>query len=734
VLPALFAFAIFVNAGLLFWLEPLFAKLVLPLLGGAPAVWNTCLVFYQIALLAGYLWAHLGTRLGGRTQLWLHFGLCAAAVTMLPFAVSAAWLPPSYDTPVPWLLGVLGASVGLPFVMLAANGPLLQRWYAASGTRGSSNPYLLYAASNLGSAAALLLFPVVFEPAMTLASQSRGWQVGYVLNVLAVGACAALALRSRAPAPQAAASGGEADPVSWARRGRWVALAAVPSSLMMGVTTYISTEIASIPLIWIVPLALYLGTLVLAFANFEALNRFVRSVFTERLDRRTSLVAAGTVLAAVVILLVTVATLGSKAAIVVAHLLVFFAAALICHVQLAELRPEAASLTDFYLWLGVGGALGGVFNALVGPKLFTSVLEYPLALCAVVMLLPAPRGRDVRFRWGDIGWPVLVGIIGAALPALLRLAGWAPPFSPRLLLALPAVACLAFSGRPLRFGLGVAAVVLASAAYPAEIGNIEHSERNFFGVHRVLRDDAAGFRWLTHGTTVHGGQKLLEQTDPTPLTYHHPLGPLGDVFAVISPRRVAVIGLGAGAMAYYGRSGQAWTFYEIDPTVVANARRYFTFLTNPRPTVRMVVGDARLTMTLDSTARYDLIVLDAFGSDAIPVHLLTREAMQMYWSRLEPGGLLAMHLSNRFLDFTPLAAALAADAGLSAIERVDLNEPAVPGKYQSHYVVFARDSSALDALSLRSGWHALRGGRGRVWTDDYSSILPFFRRAEPSSP
>ncbi|MGH7678464.1 MAG: spermidine synthase, partial [Gemmatimonadaceae bacterium] len=422
-------------------------------------------------------------------------------------------------------------------------------------------------------------------------------------------------------------------------------------------------------------------------------------------------------------------------AIVVAHLLVFFAAALVCHVQLARTRPGSGRLTEFYLWLGLGGALGGAFNAFIGPRLFTSVLEYPLALAAVVMLVPATRG-DSRVRVGDVGWPVLVGVLGAGIPMILQLTGASLPISPRLLLVVPAAACLAFSGRPLRFGLGVAAVILASTAYPSEIGSIEHAERNFFGVHRVLRDEEAGFRWLTHGTTVHGGQRLSERDDPTPLTYYHPTGPLGDLFADFAPVDVGVIGLGAGAMVHYGRAGQSWTFYEIDPAVVAIARepRYFTFLHRARPQVRVVVGDARLTLAADSAARLDLIVLDAFGSDAIPVHLLTTEAVGLYLARLRPEGRLAMHLSNRFLDLAPLAAALARSASLHALERIDLDEDEATGKYRSHWVVFARDSSALATLPRRHGWRPLQDRTVRVWTDDYSSVLPLFRRSDAATP
>lgn len=730
-----FAAAIFLNAALLFWLEPLFAKLVLPLLGGAPAVWNTCLVFYQVALLAGYLWAHLGPRIGETLHAGVHIALLAVAFLVLPFAIPESLLPPAFDAPLAWLLGVLILAVGLPFFLIASNGPVLQRWFVVSRARGAEDPYFLYAASNVGSATALLLFPLALERYVSLPAQTRAWQWTYLVNVLLVAGCALLALRLR---PAAAGTTVRTEPAttpSATRRAWWVALAAVPSSLMLGVTTYISNELAPIPLVWIIPLALYLATLVIAFANVRGLNDTVRAVFAEPFSLRTALATAGTIAAAVALAAMAFVVGGAPAAAVVAHLLLFFFAALICHVQLAEARPPAQKLTEFYFWMGVGGAVGGSFNALLGPKLFTSVIEYPLALAAVIMLLPSPKGRVLRVSWPDVVLPALVGLVAVLLPVVIR-SDASSAVSPRLWLALPAAACLAFSGRPLRFGLGIAAVILASTAYPSEIGSVEHAERNFYGVHRVLRDDDRGVRWLTHGTTVHGGQRLSERARPTPLTYYHPAGPLGDVFGVLAPavRRVAVIGLGAGAMAHYAQPAQEWTFYEIDPAVISIARdaRYFTFL-QESPGVRIVPGDARLTLAADRAARYDVIVLDAFGSDAVPVHLLTREVLQLYLSRLTRDGVIVMHLSNRFLDLTPVASALAADAGIRGLQRVDLDEDLDAGKYRSHWVVFARDSSALSSLVSRRGWSALPATTMRVWTDDYSSVLPLFRQRLPAS-
>jgi hypothetical protein len=741
-MTAIVAAVIFLSSALLFWLEPLFGKIVLPLLGGAPAVWNACLLFYQTALLVGYAWAHAADHLGARRHALLHLAISVAALAVLPFAVPSVLLPPSNDSPLAWLLLVLVAGVGLPFVMVAANGPLLQLWFSRSGSRRAHDPYFLYAASNLGSAAALLLFPVVIERYLTVSEQTRTWRVGYLATLALLAVCSVILLGKRGSnetfvgSPTIASTTGERIPIR--RRLRWLVLAAIPSSLMLGVTTYISSEVAPVPLLWVLPLALYLGTLVLAFAATRSLAAALESVFARPLTIRSAVATIAGLVAFAVPPLIVYLVWSERPAVVLAHLMLFAGAALVCHVQLAADRPSADRLTEFYLWTAIGGALGGAFNTLVGPVLFTSVLEYPLALTAVLMVLPPRVGRDGRratVSWGDLGWPIALGLATAAIPLVLEWTRATLPIPSRVLLAVPALACLGFSGRPLRFGAGLAAVVLASTVFPSEIGTVEHAERNFFGVHRVLRDDRHGFRWLTHGVTVHGGERLSEMAAPRPLTYFTPAGPVGDVFraftATHANARVAVIGLGAGSMLYYGVPGQSWTFFEIDPAVtgIAGNARYFTFLSRERATYRVVGGDARLSLARDS-AVYDLLALDAFASDAIPTHLLTREAVKLYMSRLTPRGLLVMHISNRFFDLGPVVAGLAADGGLASLHRVD-EEPGdaeITGKFGSHWAVLARESATLAPLAANPDWRPIAGGeRLRVWTDDYSSVLPLLR-------
>lgn len=735
-MTVLFVAAIFLNSALLFWLEPLFGKTVLPLLGGTPGVWNVCILFYQTALLAGYAWAHAADKIGVRRHAAVHLMLAVAALGFLPFAVSTTLLPPPIDRPIGWLLRVLAYSVGVPFVVIAANGPLLQRWYSRSAARGAHDPYFLYAASNLGSFASLLLFPVVLEPHLSLSEQGSAWRAVYVLTIIVAGACG-LALRRAVVLPLEHGAREDAEIIPLGRKLYWLALAAIPSSLMLGVTTYIAAEVASIPLVWIVPLALYLATLVLAYGATERVQGIITGVFAQELTPRAAVRALVCLAVLAAPCVAVMLAWDFRGAVVVAHLTLFTVAALICHVQLAADRPSPARLTNYYLWSAAGGALGGAFNTLIGPALFTSVLEYPVALTAVLTVLPT---RGVRPRAGavDVAWAAVVGVAALAIAVALRWTHVALPFSPRLLLAIPAVACLTFSGRPLRFGLGLIAVVLASGAFPSEIGDVQYATRNFFGVHRVLLDERHGFRWLTHGVTVHGGERLRDSLSPKPLTYYSAAGPLADVFrsygAMKPNMRVGVIGLGAGSMLFYGRRDQDWTFYEIDPAVtqLAETPRFFGFLAHARSHYHVVGGDARLSMAAESSSPYDMLVLDAFSSDAIPTHLLTREALRLYLARLAPGGVLVMHISNRFFNLTPVVASLARDAHLASRLRVDEapDDAEDTGKFGSRWVVLAHDSAELAPL-VAAGWQPLPADRRiRVWTDDYSSVLPLMRRGQ----
>ena len=716
-LLAVYATTIFVTAALLFLVQPMFARMVLPLLGGSPAVWNTCLVFYQAALLAGYLYAHATTSwLGARRQAALHVGLVLLPLLVLPIGIPSGWTPPAAANPIPWLLALLAAAVGLPFFAVSTTSPLLQRWFAGTGHSSAGDPYFLYAASNLGSICGLLGYPVLLEPRLRLAQQSRLWTGGYLLLVAFTLACAALLWRAPVPAL--------ADPIrarppglTARRRLRWVLLALAPSSLMLSATTFISTDVEAIPLLWVIPLAVYLLTFVLVFAR--------RPIVPHPLVVRALPIA---VLALVVVL---VKRANQPLLLIMGlHLAVFFVAAMVCHGELARDRPPPAHLTEFYLWLAVGGVVGGVLNALVAPLVFDTVAEYPLTLVLACLLAPGARGGGRAQLVRDLALPGLVGAMAAGLmlgaPPGRAAVSW-------LTLVVPALLCFGFSRRPLRFGLGVGAILLAGTLHTSAQGKVIAARRSFFGVNRVTADAASRFHFLVHGHTLHGAQSLEPARRREPLAYYHPSGPIGQVFAALGdPPAVAVVGLGAGALACYARPGEAWDLYEIDPLVERIARdpEYFTYLRDCLPEARVILGDARLSLSR-AARRYDLIVLDAYSSDAIPVHLLTREALGLYLDRLAPAGVLAFHISNQHLDLEPVLADLARDAGLVALLQVDTHvTPAerAGGKLPSRWAVMARRPADLGALTSDARWAPPRvRADGRVWTDDFSSVLGVLR-------
>ncbi len=732
----LFGATIFVGAGLLFLIQPMFARMALPLLGGAPAVWNTAMVFYQAVLLAGYAYAHVTTRwLGARRQAGLHLVVLLLPLLALPIALPGGWVPPGDTSPVPWLFALLAVAVGLPFFAVSATSPVLQTWFAATEHRAARDPYVLYAASNVGSLLALLAYPAIVERLLRLDEQSRLWAWGYGGFVLLSLACAVRLWRTRArhatevggeptAAPRAEAGSDEAvRSVTLARRARWVVLAAVPSSLMLSVTTYLSTDIAAIPLLWIAPLSIYLLTFALVFGR----RRLVpHRVWVELLP-----------VALLPLVLVLVARANEPLALIIpTHLVVFFVAAMVCHGELARDRPDPRHLTAFYLWIAVGGVLGGAFTALVAPRVFNSVLEYPLVV-ALLPLLPARpaaawQGRSRQLL--DVVLPVGLGVLAAEVILTLERSGRAESVGPAV--GLLVLLCLTFARRPLRFGLGLAALLVAGSFHHGEEGRLLFAERSFFGVSRVTRARDGQYQMLLHGTTLHGMQALAPERLREPLTYYHPLGPLGQVFPALdalAPRQaVAVVGLGAGSVACYGKPGQRWTFYEIDPTVfrIARSTRFFTFLRDCPPRPFVILGDARLTLARAPDGAYDLMVLDAYSSDAPPLHLITLDAVRLYLTKLAPGGVLLLNISNRHLDLEPVVGAIARAAGLVARTRSDNDvggAERLAGKVESQWVVMARRAQDLGALLDEPLWRAPAAPPDLApWTDNFASLLTAF--------
>lgn len=712
----LFGLTAFAGAALMFAVEPMAAKALLPMLGGTASVWSTCLAFFQTALLLGYFYAHASSRLAPRGQAVAHLALLIAIVLIRPaIVISPSDHPPASGAdPTAWLVGTLATTLGLPFVALAATSSLLQRWYAASRSPGEANPYPLYAASNLGSLLALLAYPLALEPSMPLAAQARAWQLGFVGFAALMAGCAAVTLRPSQQLLTTETPSRRPDRWAWLT---WIALAFIPSSLLQGVTTYLTTDIAPIPLLWVVPLGLYLLSFILTFASRPPIPQapMIRAV----------------PIAALVLLPPMAAGLVQWFWMPV-HLLFFFVAAMACHGELARRRPPPEGLTGFYLAIAVGGVLGSFFNAILAPIVFDRMAEYPIGI-ALACLVPSLGSRE-RVRTSLL----LAGTILGLTSLLAADPGGLSATAPGALCVSSASGLFLYvtwtlRRRPVAFGLSVGAILLGTGLSPGVGGRILRRERNFYGILRVTEDDRAHARRLFHGWTLHGQQSTEPGREREPTTYYLPGGPASQVIGALDARedvdeaRVAVVGLGIGGLASYARPGQSWTFYELDPAVEAVARdaSLFTYLRDsPAASVDVVIGDARLRLA-DADRTFDLIVLDAFSSDAIPIHLLTREALGLYLAKLAPSGLIAYHISTRHLDLEPVLGALAAERGLIARIRRDLSitpEEKKVGKQPTVWAVLADRAADLGPIAADPRWTPARAGPS-AWTDDRSSLL-----------
>lgn len=749
--PAIFAFTLFMSAGLLFVVEPMIAKMILPLLGGTPAVWNTCMMFFQALLLAGYLYAHLSSsRLQFSRQVLLHGAILLSACFFLPIVVSRQLMPSGETNPSGVVLVLLFASVGLPFFILSGSAPLLQKWFVRTGHPSVKDPYFLYSAGNIGSMAALISYPALIEPRLHLKEQSLLWAAGYGLLLVFTIICAFFAWRTtrRPGGPADAAAGKTAIPDCIAmtarpagfERLRWIALAFVPSSLMMGLTTFVSTDVAAIPLFWVIPLSLYLFSFILVFANIPM------TIHT------TMLRLAPAALVALMFINIPM-TKPDIWIIFLSNLTVFFIVAMACHGELVRSRPSADHLTEFYLWMSAGGVAGGVFNALIAPLVFTSIAEYPIVYALAAFLIPLPFKKTQTLQGSkitlllDILLPVLLGALAFWLIAEWPLWDVEIPLFNKLsddagdalkviiTYSIPALLCFGviFMKRPWRFGLAVSAITIAIMINDGWKEDIVHKERSFFGVIKVSNDAEHEYRCLVHGTTQHGKQSLDPRCALEPLTYYHRTGPIGQVFRTFrGPRRktrVALIGLGAGTLACYGEPGQHLTFYEIDPAIkrIATDPALFTYMRGCRADWEIIIGDARLKLEEAADGKYGLMVIDAFSSDAIPVHLLTREALNLYFSKLDSTGVLAIHISNKYLDLEPVLGRLAMDARLASRSQDDDTE-STKTRYRSHWIIMARKDTHFGAMANDPRWIKLRlAGHGPVWTDDFSNILSVFK-------
>jgi hypothetical protein len=612
---------------------------------------------------------------------------------------------------------MLAEKIGLPFFFLAAGSPAIQRW-SASRQADKGKAYSLYAASNAGSFVALLAYPTLIEPQFSLREQSVLWAVGFALLLGLLGFCASAVLRSPVLIADDATTYA-APPLRVRDPLGWMVLAAVPSSLLLGVTTHITTDLAPIPLLWVIPLALYLLTFVIAFGSwFQGSRRFVDLA----LPYLTLSVAS--------LLFLRAEIPGASG--YALHVVTFFVCALACHLRLFATRPHPARLTEFYLWIAIGGAVGAVFNVLLAPRVFTTVLEYPIALVVAVALA---RRDEPRVSSWDIAIPSGLAVVlwtSASVHVL------STPFAERLLataiITTGAIVTFSVRQRSLRFALSLCALLLTGHRFALRQTRFDLRARSFYGVYQVSVDAPTQTRRFYSGTTVHGAE-LLRDSALTPLTYYHRAGPLGALFSARpwsdSITHVGVVGLGVGSTLAYARENSHWTFYEIDPLVaqIASNTNYFHFLSRAPTRARIVLGDARLSIGREPLASLDLLLVDAFSSDAIPVHLVTKEALDLYRRRLRPGGVIAWHISNRYVDLSPVLEALARNAHLDLVEYDEARLPArADGRFLADWLVMVDPERTEGSFSPWDGWKPVHSKkRSMLWTDDFSNVLDVVR-------
>lgn len=722
--------AIFVSALLLFSVQPLFTKMVLPRLGGSPAVWSVAMVFFQSLLLAGYAYAHYLTLLRNRLlPVVIHLALLVVALLSLPLSIASGWGEPPTSGYAFWLLGLFAVSIGLPFFALAANNPLLQAWFFRSGHPSGPDPYFLYASSNIGSFLALLSYPVLLEPMYTLRTQNLIWTGGYGLLIVLIAACGVLLLRSPVMViADIAAEDIDAPAPPWTLRARWVFLAAVPSGLLIAVTAHISTDVAAAPLLWVLPLSIYLLTWVLVFQSRPLL------------PHKWMLMAQPLAITGVIVLLAVggeqnlLLTLGG-------HQLCFFVIAMACHGELARTRPAAKYLTGFYVALSFGGMVGGLFAGLIAPFAFSWVAEYPILLALAALC--RPPGDAERFsRWSAWYWPFLA-VLAVALIAPSwsdgRIMHWLDDNRVWMIGAvgvLSALLALGLNADRWKIFATVAVALVLIRAYPADDGRVE-TVRSFFGVHKIVVTPHGQYHVLMHGTTIHGAQKFQNDDGtpvtgrPEPITYYHKDGGIGQAITAVrerkgAPLRVAVIGLGSGTLACASQPGETWKFFEIDQTMVDTARdpKYFTYIRDCEPDLKPVIGDARLTFTKEPDGVYDLIIVDAYSSDAIPIHLATEEAMAIYKAKLSPQGAVVMHVSNRHLELASVIVGIAEANDLKSWVYSEDSNRDNEYIFATSVVVCAREEADVGKLASSDQWALTEADENqRVWTDDYSNVL-----------
>ncbi|MEZ5744019.1 MAG: fused MFS/spermidine synthase [Sphingomonadaceae bacterium] len=715
-----FTLTILTGSFLLFLIQPMFARMVLPRLGGAPSVWNVAMVFYQTLLLAGYLYAHLLIRLPMRAQITVHAVLFGCAALTLPVGVAVAFSDAGGTSPTLWLLGLLAFSIGPIFFVVSSQAPLMQAWFARSDHPLRENPYFLYAASNIGSLIALLSYPFLFEPGLTLANQSLIWSLGFAGLALLTVACGLIVLKGRTQGAAALAEQAPAEPCSWRQRLSWTVLSAVPSALLVSTTAYLTTDLMAMPLLWVIPLALYLLSFVFVFedrfagatAHAQRIAPFLIvfmawSVFTP--FRSTPWVP------------------------LVASLLGLFYIALALHGRLSNSRPASSQLTEFYLWMSVGGMLGGVFSALLAPVIFNWTYEHLILLVAAAWLV---RGQQVLPGISGIPKRGLIYVLGAilllALLASNLLDGGTGNLVATLLMVLAAILAI---GEPLLFGVFVALILLYGGALSVISSSVnDFRTRSFFGTYAVHDNTGTKAREFSHGTTLHGVQSLDPEKRLVPSTYYGKGSGVGEVLTAApglfgKDASIGAIGLGVGTLACYKKPGQDWLFIEIDPAVVEIAKDpgHFTYLRDCAPDARIEVGDGRLALDDVADGSLDLLVVDAFSSDAIPLHLMTVEAFETYGRTLDEHGAILVHVTNRYLELEPVVSRIVARLGWQATIRFDEEESEGDNFHtRSKWILVMRDKADIARVTgaTRVAWRPLATDpETHAWTDDWANVI-----------
>ena len=728
----LFTGTLFVSASLMFVLQPLFGKILLPLLGGSPAVWNTCMVFYQTILFLGYLYAHtISSRFKAVRQIQLHTLVILLSCLALPLALPENTTPPTESNPTLWIVWILLIAIGLPLFVVSTTSPLIQKWFASLDHKDSDDPYFLYAASNAGSLIALISYPFLIEPNIDLSAQKTDWSLGYLLLCTLIAGCAFLLYKSKQSltvSEEAPTQSAEKLPLI--TKLYWLALAFVPSSLLIGLTNFISTDIASVPLLWIIPLTVYLLSFIIVFSSW---NDAIHPVIL-RLQPL------------VFIPFITYAFINPADlpywGYLILHVIAFFFSVMVCHGELSKHRPATQHLTNFYLIMSFGGMLGGMFNTFVAPFIFNGIYEYPLMIIAALLLRPRINAISTKSILLQFLFPTVIVAIGISVyfivDDLLQ-------YFDIIVISLIVITFITFALRQktVAFAFTIGAVIFLSLSLHGFESHTLFQERTFFGVLAVREsvltyenNQDETYHELVHGTTKHGAQRLPKDLQQVPLTYYSRPGPIGQFFKEFDNKNanwnIGVVGLGAGALNCYAKESQQWTLYEIDPLVVdiANRPEYFTYMKLCAHQSTMRIGDARLSIDKEPDGHFDLLIMDAFSSDSVPTHLITKEALDIYFKKLKPNGILAFHMTNRHLALKKVLSIHAEKMHLAALIQEYRPQNPPPLVVATDWVVMAKNPETLSPLSVSQlgNWEKMPLYFDmKPWTDDFTNIISIWK-------